>query len=45
MVFTCRRQVNTHGIPQDLHYANPMNWSEKPGLRRFTPQMRPNSEL
>jgi hypothetical protein len=24
--------------------ANPRSWNEKPGLRRFTPQMRRDSE-
>jgi hypothetical protein len=33
------------GIEAEILLAQPKDWSEKPGLRRFTPQMRPNSEL
>jgi hypothetical protein len=33
------------GIEAKILLAQPKDWSEKPGLRRFTPQMHPNSEL
>jgi hypothetical protein len=39
------RLERAQGIEAEILLAQPKDWSGKPGLRRFTPQMRPNSEL